>query len=149
MHPTPLDADLDHRTGAPRSAPTADRSVTVLRVLLGLGIAVSIVHYIDNTVRYDDYVQGASTPVARWMVPAGWILFTAAGIAGLLLYERGRYGPAAGLLAFYSVSGLIGFAHYQSISPTDFDGLQNTFIVLDIACGASILGFAIWAAVRR
>ena len=93
----------------------------MLRVLLGLAIAVSIVHYVDNTVRYDDYVQGASTPVARWMVPASWFLFTAAGVAGLLLYERGRYGPAAGLLAFYSVSGLIGFAHYQSISPTDFD----------------------------
>ena len=55
------------------------------------------------------------------MVPASWFLFTAAGVAGLLLYERGRYGPAAALLAFYSVSGLIGFAHYQSISPTDFD----------------------------
>ena len=149
MHPTPLDADLGHRTGVARSAPAADRSVTVLRVLLGLAIAVSIVHYVDNTVRYDDYVQGASTPVARWMVPAGWVLFTAAGVAGLLLYERGRYGPAAGLLAFYSVSGLIGLAHYQSISPTDFDALQNTFIVLDIACGASILAFAIWTAVRR
>ncbi len=149
MHPTPLDADLDQRTGAPPSTPTADRSVTVLRVLLGVAIAVSVVHYVDNTVRYDDYVQGVSTPVARWMVPAGWILFTAAGVAGLLLYERGRDGPAAALLAFYSVSGLIGFAHYQSISPTDFDALQNTFIVLDIACGASILAFAIWTAVRR
>ena len=149
MRPTPLDVDLDHEPGVRQTAPPADRSVTVLRALLGVAVAVSIVHYVDNTARYDDYVQGVSTPVARWMVPAGWILFTAAGVAGLLLYERGRYGPAAGLLAFYSVSGLIGFAHYQSISPTDFDTVQNTFIVLDIACGASILAFAVWTARRR
>lgn len=128
---------------------TTDRSVLVLRALLGLAIAVSIVHYIDNTVRYDHYVQGTSTPVDRWMVPAGWVLFTAAGLAGLVLYQRRRYGPACLLLAFYSVSGLIGFAHYQSLSPSDFDALQNTFIVLDIACGASILAFAAWAALRR
>ena len=149
MRPTPLDVDLDLRSDPRQTAPPADRSVTVLRALLGVAVAVSIVHYVDNTARYDDYVQGTSTLVARWMVPASWILFTAAGVAGLLLYERGRYGAAAGLLAFYSVSGLIGFAHYQSISPTDFDALQNTFIVLDIACGAVILAFAIWTALRR
>ena len=67
----------------------ADRATTVLRVILAGTIAISIVHYADNTIRYDVYTGGEWSFVARWMIPVGWALFTAAGIAGYLAFRAG------------------------------------------------------------
>ena len=39
-----------------RAQPHSDRALSILRVLLVVAVAESIVHYADNTVRFDDYV---------------------------------------------------------------------------------------------
>jgi Zn-dependent protease len=110
----------------------------VRRVLLA-AIAVSIAHYTDNTLRFDDYEAGGTPSfITQASIPVSWVLFTAAGIGAYLLLRRGRRSLAAGLLGFYSISGLIGPLHYTDVPPGDFDLYQNVFIV-----GDSILGVAV------
>jgi hypothetical protein len=46
---------------------------------------VSVVHYVDNYVNYDDYPQGGIGPVpapSATLVGLGWFVFTAAGAVG-------------------------------------------------------------------
>ena len=126
----------------------SDRATRVLQVLLVTAIAVSIVHYADNTIRWDEYTQGNDTGlITRPVIPISWVVFTVAGIAGYLLHRRGRWPLAAACLGFYSVSGLISLGHFTEVSPADFDAFQLTFVVLDFVLGAAILAYALWLAV--
>ncbi len=78
-------------------------AVRRLTILLALAIAVSIVHYADNYFNYDAFPTGDDLPApSRGLVGASWFFFTAAGIAGYVLFRRGRIGPACALLAYYS-----------------------------------------------
>jgi hypothetical protein len=115
-----------------------------------VAIAESFVHYLDNTLRFSDYTgpnpPAVSSWIDRWMIPASWVLFTAAGIIGYRRFRQGDRAESAPWLGFYSVSGLISILHYVGISIGDLSVFQNTFVFLDIALGTAILGFAFWAA---
>ncbi|GAA3524840.1 hypothetical protein [Nocardioides daeguensis] len=126
------------------------RATRVLCWLLGIAVLVSVVHYVDNYVNYDDYpVPGPDAavpaPSAR-LVAIGWFVFTAFGAAGLLLWFRRHITSAAVALTGYSVSGLIGLAHYTVAGATDMVWWRQLHVVADIVCGAAVLGFALWAA---
>jgi len=122
----------------------------VLRVLLVAAIAESFVHYLDNTLRYDDYTVAdpslLGSLVKQWVIPVAWVLFTAAGIVGYRRFREGRRAEAAAWLGAYSVSGLISVLHYTDISIDDLSAFQNTFVFLDVVLGVAILGFALWLA---
>lgn len=120
------------------------RPTTVLRVVLAALFVSSVVHYTDNTIRYDAYAQDYSGPITRPVVAVGWVLFTLLGVMGYVAYRRGRWAPAAWLIAAYSVSGLISPLHYTTVSPSSYDVLQHTFIVTDLLAGLAALGFAFW-----
>jgi len=129
---------------------SVDRPTNWLRAILLGTLVISIVHYVDNTVRYSDYTGGKEVLVARWMVPAGWVLFTGFGLAGYLYFRRARWSPAALCLAVCSVGGLIDPAHFRDVSPSDFDALQITFITLNFLIGGiALFAFAVWIAWRR
>src|ERR671925_1156689 len=127
-------------------------ALKVLRVLLGFAIVESFVHYLDNTIRYDDYTVDDPSVlgglVKQWVIPISWVMFTAAGLFGYKRFKEGQWSQAALWLAVYSVSGLISVLHYTDISMDDLSPFQNTFVFLDIAAGLAILGFALWAARR-
>ena len=126
------------------------RATRVLCWLLGIAVLVSVVHYADNYVNYDDYPvpdPDSSLPVpSAAIVAIGWFVFTAFGAVGLLLWFRRHITSAAIALTAYSVSGLIGIAHYLVPGATDMVWWRQTHVVADILCGAAILGFALWAA---
>lgn len=126
------------------------RSARVLQVLLALTIVESFVHYLDNTLRYDDYTVPDPSIlgglVKQWVIPVSWVLFTIAGITGYRRFREGRYPQAAAFLGAYSVSGLISLLHYTDISLDDLSTFQNTFVFLDVALGALVLAFALWVA---
>ena len=113
--------------------------IRVLRVLLGFTIVESFVHYLDNTVRYDDYtVDNPSVLgglVKQWVIPISWVLFTGAAVLGYRRFREGQWSSAAMWLAVYSVSGLISTLHYTDIALDDLSAFQNTFVFLDIAAG--------------
>jgi hypothetical protein len=127
----------------------ADRPTRTLQVLLVSAFLVSIVHYVDNTVRYDEYAKDAGGPVTRPVVVIGWFVFTAFGIWGYLQYRQQHWRNAALGIAVYSASGLIGLAHYTAAPPGDFDAFQNVFIILDVALGLALMLFAFWLVLTR
>ena len=85
----------------------------VLTVIFAVAVLVSIVHYTDNYVNYADYPEPRSGPnPSQALVLGAWFAFTAAGLAGYLLFRRGPSTLALVLLAAYSGSGLVGIGHY-------------------------------------
>lgn len=119
------------------------RELPLVRGVLLAAFLVSIFHYVDNTVRFEDYSKGKPGIITQAMIPASWVLLTAAGLFGYLLLRRGRRPLAAALLGVYSTSGLIGPFHYTAAPPADFDWFQNTFIVADTLLGVAVLVLAI------
>lgn len=124
------------------------RPTLVLQVLLIGAFLVSVVHYFDNTVRFDDYDPDPGL-ITQPLIPLAWVVFTAFGVWGYLQYRRGQDARAALGLAVYSGSGLVGPIHYTAVSPSDFDVIQNVFVVLDTLFGIGILAFACWLALGR
>jgi hypothetical protein len=123
----------------------AERALRILRPLLLVAVAVSIVHYVDNTVNYGDYPQPTSGPApSRELVAFGWFVFTAFGLAGYVLLTRARVTAAALCLAVYSGSGLVGFGHYAVRGATDMVWWRQAHIVADILCGIAMIVFAFW-----
>ncbi|HEV2075256.1 MAG TPA: hypothetical protein VGR10_03375 [Thermoleophilaceae bacterium] len=118
--------------------------------LLGVAVLVSVVHYVDNVANYADYPQPSSGPApSRELIAVSWFVFTAFGIAGLGLFARRRFGPAAVALAVYSISGLVGLGHYTVPGATDMPWWRQLHVVADIAAGLAVLAFAVWALRRR
>lgn len=118
--------------------------VTLVRRVFGIALLLSVVHYIDNTLRYDDYTGGKDSFITQAMIPLSWVLFTVAGVAGYRFLKQGNRSLGGSLLGVYSVSGLIGIFHYTTVSPRDFSGFQNTFIGLDFLAGLAVFILAVW-----
>jgi len=112
--------------------------IAKVRIVFVVALLLSVVHYIDNTVRFDDYTGGKSGFVTRPMIPLSWVLFVAAGVAGYRALVQGNRTRGGWLLAVYSVSGLVGVGHFTTVSPSDFSAFQLTFIVLDFLAGLAM-----------
>jgi hypothetical protein len=133
---------------APRLEPR--RVQRALIALLAFAAVVSIVHYTDNYVSHDDYPVSDTLPnPSAATVARSWFVFTAFGVAGLLLFRFGRFGLSAIALAAYAGSGLIGFGHYAVSGAIHLVWWRQAHIVLDILCGLSVLAFALWIARHR
>ena len=128
------------------------RTTRFVQVLLVVAVLESLVHYTDNTVRYDDYTVADPSLlgglVKRWVIPVSWVLFTAAAVIGYRRLRQGRRSEAAAWLGAYSVSGLISVLHYTDISVDDLSAFQNTFVFADVVLGALVLAVAGWLALR-
>ena len=120
-----------------------------VRTVFVSALLLSVVHYLDNTVRFDDYTGGKNGFVTRAMVPISWVLFTAAGVVGYRLLRQGNRGLGGSLLGVYSASGLIGVLHYTTVSPGDFTLFQNTFIGLDFLAGLAVFVMAVGLVLSR
>lgn len=120
--------------------------------LVTAAVLVSVVHYSDNYLNYEDYpVPSVNSQVpapAAQVVGISWFAFTAAGAAGALLWQRRRITAAAVALTGYSVSGLVGLAHYSAPRATEMVWWRQAHIVADVLCGAAVLTFALWAVLR-
>ena len=126
------------------------RAVRVLGWILVVAVVVSVFHYTDNYVNYDDYPQSSTVPnPSAGLVLGAWFVFTAAGLAGYVLFRRGPSDLALVLLAVYSGSGLVGIGHYLVPGATSMPWWRQLHVCLDIACGIAILTFAIWAVRAR
>jgi hypothetical protein len=71
-----------------------DRSITWLRVILPATVLSSVVHYTDNDVRFDRYPQDEPALVTKALIWQSWIVFTAFGVAGYVLYRRAQWRRA-------------------------------------------------------
>ena len=119
--------------------------LTTVRRVFATAVALSGVHYYDNTVRFEDYTGGKASDgfITRPVIPISLVLFTIAGIAGYRALKAGNRRLAGVGLAVYSVGGLIGLGHYTTVSPSEFSAFQNTFIALDFLAGLAVLILAV------
>ena len=118
-------------------------------VLVGIAIAVSIVHYVDNFTAYEAYPQSDTLPnPSASLIAAGWFVLTPFAILGLVLLGDGRTRAAGISLAVYSGSGLVGIGHYAAGGTGDFPWWRHAHIAADIALGVAILAVAAWLATR-
>jgi hypothetical protein len=126
------------------------RAVRIVSGILAVAVVVSIVHYTDNYVNFHDYPQAPkAVPSSAALVLGAWFVFTAAGLAGYLLFRRRPSDRALLLLAVYSGSGLVGIGHYLVPGATSMPWWRQAHVCLDIACGIAMFSFAIWAARAR
>jgi hypothetical protein len=126
------------------------RATRILTVLFLTAVAVSVVHYTDNTVNYDDFPKAEDLPnPSRTLVGASWFLFTAAGVAGYVLFRRAPTSLSLVLLAVYSGSGLVSIGHYTAPGALDMPVLRHAHVLADLALGLALLGFVLWVVRAR
>jgi peptidoglycan/LPS O-acetylase OafA/YrhL len=139
-------APFDHTVSSPQHR----RAVRALGAILAVAIVVSIVHYTDNYVNLQDYPQATTAPnPSAGLILAAWFGFTAAGVAGYLLFRRSPSALALALLAVYAGSGLIGIGHFVVPGASSMPWWRQAHVSLDIASGIAMLSFAVWAARAR
>ena len=120
------------------------RELRAVRALLGVAVAVSVVHYLDNTLNYAAYPQPTGGPApSQLTVGVSWLAFTAVAAAAYVLLRRGHIQAAAFALAVYSGSGLVGIGHYTVPGATGMPWWRQAHIVADITCGVALLGCAL------
>jgi hypothetical protein len=120
-----------------------------LNIVFFAAVASSIVHYTDNYLAFDRFPQGDTGPeITADTIWIAWVAFTAFGVAGYVAYRRGRVRRGAALLAVYSLSGLIGPAHYTAPGMSRLEWWRHAHIWVDIVCGVALLAFVVWS-VRR
>jgi hypothetical protein len=126
------------------------RAVRILTVIFAVAVAVSIVHYVDNTVNYSDFPQSSSGPnPSKTVIVGAWFIFTGAGLAGYLMFRRAPSTLALFLRAFHSGSGLVGIGHYTVPGAFDMPAARQAHVIADILCGVAMITFVLWAAQTR
>ena len=128
---------------------TPPSAATVRWVVLGT-IAVSLFHFTDNAVNVDTYPKAGWQP--DWfdiLVVVGWFLYTAVGVAGWRLYERGRFGAAHAFLLLYGYLIASSLGHFLYGSPDELTtrGLISVFV--DVAAGLTVIAVALWSILAR
>jgi hypothetical protein len=119
------------------------------RILLTLVLAnviTSIVHYVDNVLFFQHY------PEPTWLYPhlvdMAWFVMTPFGVAGYLLFLRGR-SAAFACLYLYALMSLLVLGHYLIAPPWQVSFKINLFIMAE-AIAALLLGmFTAWLQIRR
>jgi hypothetical protein len=128
---------------------TSTVELAIVRRVVVTAMLLSVVHYIDNTLRYDDYTGGQDSFITRPMIPISWVLFVAAGITGYRYLKQGNRSRGGWLLAVFSLSGLVGVGHFTTVSPSDFSAFQNVFIALDFLAGLAVFVLAVRAVTAK
>lgn len=122
------------------------RQAQVLTGLLTAALLASIGHFTDNYVNYyDAYPQSDAIPAPPdTAVLLLWFVFTAAGVAGYVLFRRGARRQAVVRLAVYSGAGLGGLGHYATAAAFHMPWWRQAAVGADIACGVAIVVFIVW-----
>ena len=121
-------------------------NIRLLNVVFFTAVASSLVHYTDNYLAFDRFPNdGVGPSITADSVWIAWIIFTAFGVAGYVLYRRGQIRQGSALLAVYSISGLIGIGHYTASGMSELAWWRHVHIAADFLCGVAVLTFAIWS----
>jgi ammonia channel protein AmtB len=122
---------------------------TVRWVVLGT-IAVTLFHFTDNAVNVDTYPEAGWQP-DRFdvVVVVAWFAYTAVGLVGYRLYERGRFGPAHACLLLYGYLVVSSLGHFLYGSPDELTtrGLISVFV--DVAAGSVVIAVTLGSILAR
>jgi hypothetical protein len=125
-------------------------SVSTVRWVVFGTIAVSLFHFTDNAVNVDTYPKAGWQPDwFEYLVVVGWLLYTAVGLAGYRLYERGRFRAAHVCLLIYGYLIASSLGHFLYGSPDELTtrGLISVFV--DVAAGLAVMAVALRSILSR
>jgi hypothetical protein len=122
-------------------------AVSIVGLVVLASVLLTAFHFTDNYVSIETYPQ--PDWVTRAAVLIAWPLFTAFGVAGYLLYRRGRFYLAHAFLLAYSYTGISSLGHFLSGSPDEFTTRGLVSVLLDGAAGAAVLGVTVWSVLAR
>jgi len=125
-------------------------SATTVRWLVLGTIAVSLFHFTDNAINVDTYPKASWQP--DWfpvLVVAGWIIYTAVGVAGWRLYESGRFRAANACLLIYGYLIASSLGHFLYGSPDELTTRGLISVLVDVAAGLTVMAVAIWSILAR
>jgi hypothetical protein len=113
-------------------------------------IALTLFHFTDNAINVDTYPKAGWQP--EWfdvVVGVAWVLYTAVGVAGFVLYGRGRFRAAhVGLIIYgYLVVSSLGHFLYGSPSELTTRGVVSVFV--DVAAGSVVIAVTMWSIMAR
>jgi uncharacterized membrane protein YfcA len=129
-----------------RNPPAA---ATVRWIVLGTA-AVSLFHFTDNAINVDTYPKAGWQP--DWfpaLVVIGWFLYTAVGVAGWRLYERGRLRAAHACLLIYGYLVASSLGHFLYGSPDELTTRGLISVLVDVAAGLLVIAVALWSIVAQ
>jgi hypothetical protein len=110
----------------------------LLRILLPLYIAASLLHFSHNAEHLDSYPN-----LPPWITRANiyfiWLGMTAAGCLGFLLYGKRRSPYGLVVLGLYAVAGLGGLLHYTRAPFSAHTATMNFSILLEASIAAALL----------
>jgi hypothetical protein len=124
------------------TAPASARSRRTLFALVAANVVTSILHYVDNVIFFKHY------PEPTWLNPhlvdLAWFVMTPIGLAGCLLFVRGR--PTAAFVCLYllSLMNLLVLGHYLIAPPWEVSFKINLFILLEAATALALGGYTAW-----
>jgi hypothetical protein len=124
-------------------------SVSTVGLVVIASIVLTAFHFTDNYVSIETYPQ--PDWVTGPVVLVAWPLLSAFGVAGYLLYRRGKLTAAHACLLTYSYTGLSSLGHFFSGSPDEFTTRGLVSVLIDGAAGSAVLAVTVWSiiATRR
>jgi hypothetical protein len=125
-------------------------SVSAVRWVVFGTIALTLFHFTDNAVNVDTYPKAGWQP--DWfdaVVVAAWFTYTAVGVAGYRLYERGRFGAAHACLLIYGYLVISSLGHFLYGSPDELTARGLISVFVDVAAGSVVVAVAVWSILAR
>jgi hypothetical protein len=125
-------------------------SASFVRWITLATIALTLFHFSDNAINVDTYPKAGWQP--DWfdtVVGVAWVVYTAVGVAGFVLYARERFRAAHACLLIYGYLVLSSLGHFLYGSPDELTtrGLISVFV--DAAAGSVVIAVALWSMLAR
>jgi tryptophan-rich sensory protein len=125
-------------------------SASTVRLVVFGTVAVTLFHFTDNAVNVDTYPKAGWQPDwFEWVVAVAWVLYSAVGVAGAVLYARERFRAAHACLLIYGYLVISSLGHFFYGSPDELTtrGLASVFV--DAAAGTVVIAVAVWSILAR
>jgi hypothetical protein len=119
-------------------ADKAQRGERVLRGLLLLYLAASLLHFTHNAENVQDY-PNLPQWISRSSVYLAWLGITAVGALGFVLYRARRYVSGLILLSLYAAVGLDGLLHYARAPFAEHTRTMNFTILFEVVVASILL----------
>ena len=118
-------------------------STATVGAIVAASIVLTAFHFTDDYVSVETYPQPGW--ISEAVVALAWPLLTAFGVAGYLLYRRGRFAAAHACLLVYSYTGISSLGHFLSGSPDEFTTRGLMSVLIDGVAGSAVLVVTTWS----
>jgi hypothetical protein len=125
-------------------------SASTVRWVVIITISLTLFHFTDNAVNVDTYPKAGWQPDwFKWVVVAGWFLYTAVGVAGFVLYGQRRFRAAHTCLLVYGYLVLSSLGHFIYGSPSELTARGLISVFVDAAAGSIVIAVGLWSILAR